>query len=458
MKFSLTVTAVALLTVHSSAFVAPASTQTTTALSLESRKDSSPHAKFNKPIFDIPLEYTMKVSDLIYDFSDIRDIVKNRETTFNLDLTEKEKVRKEIVAFKSPELIDTRNSADKKFPSTKMKNPVTAAAIKDFLNFNKKFIRQESMYDKLKFVYDGSNTKTAYVAEDLADLRDSFDADIIEFDDKFGSMGLKSTLVFSIIVNRSSKQIILVFRGTFGTTKLSKLKNLLVDLRFFQHRPKILNKITDRNVKLHRGFCDYLLNDNVDETDQLQQIINILKEVYKYDTENRCYKDYELVVTGHSLGGALAQLCSYMLAGLPEMDFIPKPIKAVTFASPVVGNEEFFKSYQDLEKAGKIRHLRVSNNKDFIPGDPPFFKEFVQTGVNIHLRPCEAAEVKYENTKTFLSQFNPFGPTKEHSLFPDEDYGYYARLYAKDKKSDEFVNEDILDKSIEEIYEEYAEL
>mmetsp|Transcript_9456 Transcript_9456/g.10172 ORF Transcript_9456/g.10172 Transcript_9456/m.10172 type:complete len:408 (+) Transcript_9456:196-1419(+) len=401
---------------------------------------------------------TPTVSKLMYDFSEIRDIVKDHETTFNLDLTEKEKARKKIVAFKSPELIDTRNSADKKFPSTKMKNPVTAAAIKDFLNFNKKFICQESISDKPEFVHDGSNTKTAYVAEDLADLRDSFDADIIEFDDKFGSLGLKSTLVFSIIVNRSSKQIILVFRGTFGTTKLSQLKNLLVDFRFFQHRPKILNKITNRNVKLHRGFSDYLLNDNVDETDQLQQIINILKEVYEYETETRCYKDYELVVTGHSLGGALAQLCSYMLAGLPEMDFIPKPIKAVTFASPVVGNKEFFKSYQDLEKAGKIRHLRVSNNKDWIPGDPPFFKEFVQTGVNIHLRPCEAAEVKYENTKTVLSQFNPFGPTKAHKITPDEDHGYHTRLYAKGKKSGEFINNHILDKSIEEIYEEYAEL
>ena len=60
MKFSLIATAVALFLVHSSAFVPPASTQTTTALSLESRKDSSPHAKFNKPIFDLPLEYTMK--------------------------------------------------------------------------------------------------------------------------------------------------------------------------------------------------------------------------------------------------------------------------------------------------------------------------------------------------------------------------------------------------------------
>ena len=404
---------------------------------------------------------TTTVSSFIYDFSTIRDIVKNHETTFNLDLTEEEKEEKKIVAFQSPELIDTRNSADKKFPSTKMNNPVTAAAIETFLNLNKKFIRQESISETPAFVYDGSNTETACVAEDLADMRDSFDADIIEFDDKFGSIGLKSTLVFSIIVNRSSKQIILVFRGTFGYTTLSKIKNLLVDFRFFQHRPKILNKITDRNVKLHKGFSDYLLNDNVDEKNQLQQIIDILEEVYNYTTDTRCYKDYELVVTGHSLGGALAQLCSYVLAGLPEKDLnftIPKPIKAVTFASPVVGNEEFFKSYQDLENAGKIRHLRVSNKKDFITGDPPFFKKFVQTGVNIHLRPREAAEVKYGNTKSVLSQLNPFRPMAAHKISPAYDQGYHARLYAKDKKSGEFVNNDILDKNIEEIYDEYTEI
>merc|ERR1711935_373479 len=227
-------------------------------------------------------------------------------------------------------------------------------------------------------MYEGSNTESVAMAEDLADIQDSFDADIIE------------------------------------------------------------------------------LGDKVDKNDQLRQIINILKEVYDPNvTKPRDYSDYELIVTGHSLGGALAQLCSYLLAGLPETHFIPKPIKAVTFASPCVGTKEFFKSYQDLEKDGKVMHLRVSNHNDFIPGRYPSQKNYVQTGVNIHLWPHKAAEVKYENTKSMTSQLflNLFKHFAAHSLL-----AYRQRLIAKDKKSGEFVNKDILSKSIEEIYKEYAEL
>merc|ERR1711935_1063875 len=199
---------------------------------------------------------------------------------------------------------------------------------------------------------------------------------------------------------------------------------------------------------------DYLLGDNVDKNDQLRQIINILKEVYDPNvTEPRDYSDYELVVTGHSLGGALAQLTSYLLAGLPETHFIPKPIKAVTFASPCVGTKEFFKSYQDLEKDGKVMHLRVTNQNDVIPGRYPSQKNYVQTGVNIHLWPHKAAEVKYENTKSMMRQLNPFKNIPAHRLVTSR-----QRLIAKDKKSGEFVNKDILSKSIEEIYKEYAEL
>merc|ERR1711935_1170534 len=123
-----------------------------------------------------------------------------------------------------------------------------------------------------------------------------------------------------------------------------------------------------------------------------------------------------------------------------------------TFASPCVGTKEFFKSYQDLEKDGKVMHLRVSNENDPIPGRPPFiFKIWVQTGVNIHMRPHKAAEVKYENTKYLSSHLNPFKIA--HGLAT-----YRQRLLAKDTKSGEFVNKDILSKSIEEIYKEYAEL
>lgn len=467
MKFSLTAITIALFPALLSAFVVPASrgmapiltgAQSSTAVEI-GRNDKMQSAEYNKPLFDLPLDSTMIVSQLMYDYSYIREIVREHETTFNTDLDEKQKAKKKIVAFDTPALVDTRFSADKTFPSTKMNNHVTAKAIKEFLDRNKKYIRQDHMDDP-SFVYDGSNTETPYASELLEGLGDSFDADIIEFDDKFGGKRLDSTLVFAIVVNRSSKQIILVFRGTFKS-KNTVVKDMIMNLQFAQRSPKILKKITDRDVKLHKGFSKYLLGDRDDigEKPQLEQITNILKEVYAYKTEDRDYSDYELVVTGHSLGGSLAQLCSYLLAGLPETDFVPKPIKAVTYASPVTGDAEFFNSYQDLEKEGKIMHLRVSNKSDAIPGNPGLgvTKPYKQTGVNIHLRPRRAAEVKYENTKSIVSQLRPRS-REAHNLYDDQGIAYHSRLFAKDKKTGDFVNESILNKTIEEIYEEHAKL
>merc|ERR1712183_1192817 len=114
--------------------------------------------------------------------------------------------------------------------------------------------------------------------------------------------------------------------------------------------------------------------------------------------------------------------CSYLLAGLPETDFIPKPIKAITYASPVTGDDEFFNSYQDLEKDGKIMHIRVSNKSDVIAGNPGLGirKPYKQTGVNIHLRPKKAAEVKYENTKSIVSQLSPRSPKAHFFWLPDD--------------------------------------
>merc|ERR1711935_907685 len=193
---------------------------------------------------------------------------------------------------------------------------------------------------------------------------------------------------------------------------------------------------------------------------QLEQIISVLKEVYAYKDGDRDYSDYQLILTGHSLGGALAQLCSYFLAGLPETDFIPKPVQAVTYASPVVGNDQFFESFRDLERDDKLRHLRVSNRRDVIPGTPGMglAKPYVQTGVNIHLQPKGTATVEYENTKSIISQAS-FNPLDRHSLYGDGNgYSYYERLYAKERRSGEYVNKKILEKSIEELYDEHAKL
>jgi hypothetical protein len=48
-------------------------------------------------------------------------------------------------------------------------------------------------------------------------------------------------------------------------------------------------------------------------------------------------------------------------AGIPI-----KPIVNISFASPYVGDSEFQQHFEALEKQGKIRHLRVTNEDNVV--------------------------------------------------------------------------------------------
>ncbi len=74
-------------------------------------------------------------------------------------------------------------------------------------------------------------------------------------------------------------------------------------------------------------------------------------------------------VTGHSLGGALAVVCSYRL-----MTDEGKEITGVmTFGQPRVGSPEFCK-HMDLELRGRMVHF--VNENDLVPRIPPSFEHF----------------------------------------------------------------------------------
>ncbi|MBL8869602.1 MAG: lipase family protein [Planctomycetaceae bacterium] len=74
-------------------------------------------------------------------------------------------------------------------------------------------------------------------------------------------------------------------------------------------------------------------------------------------------------VTGHSLGGALAVVCSYRL-----MKDEGKEIAGVmTFGQPRVGSPEFCK-YMDSELRGRMVHF--VNENDLVPRIPPSFEHF----------------------------------------------------------------------------------
>lgn len=98
--------------------------------------------------------------------------------------------------------------------------------------------------------------------------------------------------------------------------------------------------------------------------------------------------DYNLSITGHSLGGALATLLSFYAATSSMFDNV-KTIRVFTYAAPRVGCQRqvcyqsrhqylifvltcfyclrFLYAYQHLERIGKIRLARFSNTQDIVP-------------------------------------------------------------------------------------------
>ena len=200
-------------------------------------------------------------------------------------------------------------------------------------------------------------------------------------------------------------------------------------------------------------MADYLFEENQgSEVPKFEDIMDTLKEIYSYNKNGENYSDYECLVTGHSLGGSLAQLLTFTLAGSPQADFIPKPIIGITYASPVVGTKRFLEVTQELERANKLRHIRVSNHRDVVPGSP-ITGGYTQTGVNIHLKKGKKPEVGYRNTKTFYRLLRLTFPS--YHFLESGDNSYFSQVFAKDKNG-EFLLKDVFDMSVQDLYTKYA--
>lgn len=86
---------------------------------------------------------------------------------------------------------------------------------------------------------------------------------------------------------------------------------------------------TNPNIKVHAGFIS-----------QYKKARNLLRVVLDKDiVEGKCNS---IIVTGHSLGGALATICALDLQFNDHNDM---EIECITFGSPRVGNRAFAHSY-----------------------------------------------------------------------------------------------------------------
>jgi hypothetical protein len=187
---------------------------------------------------------------------------------------------------------------------------------------------------------------------------------LLYLDDDFSGQspfGLKSELTYGITINHERNLIAVVFRGS--TALNDWITNVQFDATDFE-LPSPTAKTHTNHGKVHEGFYAYLYHDTKPGKDgrtisKSEEIMGKLQGLFI------TYPKYTLCVTGHSLGGSLSTLFAFRAAkdaGIPN-----KPVINVSFASPFVGDQKFQHQFQDLERNGLIRHLRISNEDDVVP-------------------------------------------------------------------------------------------
>ena len=102
---------------------------------------------------------------------------------------------------------------------------------------------------------------------------------------------------------------------------------------------------------------------------EYDNILNVVKEQLKL------HPDFELYVTGHSLGGALCTLCGFLLSYE-----IKSKIHVVSFASPRVGDSKWKKVF---DSRANLRHHRITNRRDIVTLLNGWFKH---VGDNIRVK------------------------------------------------------------------------
>ena len=83
------------------------------------------------------------------------------------------------------------------------------------------------------------------------------------------------------------------------------------------------------------------------------------------------YANYNTVVTGHSMGGALAQLAALTLDKLAK-----KPVSLYTYGAPRIGNDDLATAIASVRGGNH----RVTHLNDPVPRQPPGILGFAHAG------------------------------------------------------------------------------
>ena len=154
----------------------------------------------------------------------------------------------------------------------------------------------------------------------------------------------------------NDETLVIAFRGTRESIDWS-----ISNLRMFP--VALQNCNLDKKIKVHRGFQRTLYF--IDKTTKLKSFYAVLKHIEEIGLlENR-----QIVITGHSLGAALATLFSVKLRARLPVVIENQLQEIVLFGSPAVGLAKFKIFYKELNE----KTVRIINGSDVVPFTPPIF-------------------------------------------------------------------------------------
>ncbi|CAI5495765.1 unnamed protein product, partial [Closterium sp. Naga37s-1] len=171
------------------------------------------------------------------------------------------------------------------------------------------------------------------------------------------------------------KRLVVSFRGTEVVNAAmlkdgqagQKIKDALTDLRL--HKENFDSDLTDEDnkmdIKVHDGFLDGYKSVK-------PRLLLLLKAILASSSGK-----YHIMVTGHSLGGALSTLFTYDLAQSDLKKQHGFNLSLYNFGSPRVGNHAFAARFNQLVGDS----WRIANDHDIVPRVPYVFYKHVATGV-----------------------------------------------------------------------------
>uniref|UniRef100_A0A0D6R374 Fungal lipase-type domain-containing protein n=1 Tax=Araucaria cunninghamii TaxID=56994 RepID=A0A0D6R374_ARACU len=145
---------------------------------------------------------------------------------------------------------------------------------------------------------------------------------------------------------------VIAFRGTQENSFRNWVENLFfkqVDLDY----PGMSGSM------VHHGFYSAYHN-----TSLRPGVVEAVKRIQKRDVP------LPIMVTGHSMGGAMASFCALDLT----VNYGAKDVQVVTFGQPRIGNK-FFADYYNMFVP---KTIRVTHNHDIVPHLPPYYTHFLK--------------------------------------------------------------------------------